>query len=180
MGFSPWAAVPARKPSLCGLSTGYKKTAFITMVYRLQGISVSEAVAYPYLPCSLIWVFAGLFLSRFHHSCLSQGLYSFFHPFLNTYSQRQHQIIWRFSCALQQVHWSQLGLVVSGKRQNLACLTDTAPVDQTPALRPWNIKQIQKHLWEHQLTLFLNKIFFFFFLIKDLLHIPLSAVIPFI
>lgn len=81
MGFSPWAAVPARKPSLCGLSTGYKETAFITMVYRLQGISVSEAVAYPYLPCSLIWVFAGLFLSRFHHSCLSQGLYSFFPPF---------------------------------------------------------------------------------------------------
>lgn len=42
-----------------------------------KGISPPAPVAHPYLPCSLIWVSAGLFLSHFHCSCLPQPLQCF-------------------------------------------------------------------------------------------------------
>lgn len=71
MDFSPWATAPARKPYL------------VWTLHRLQGNNLHHCnletageflLMHLYLPCSLIWVSAGLFLSHFHGFCVSQWL----------------------------------------------------------------------------------------------------------
>lgn len=140
-GFSPWATVPAREPSLVWTPQITRKHTASLQSMDCRRISPPAPVAHPYLPCSLMWVSAGLSLLHFHCFYLSQWLHSVCYTFSTVFSQRHHQII-KLSCALQQVHWSQLGLAVTGKRQNLALFTEATPAG--PSLTPWYIKQIQK------------------------------------
>lgn len=157
MGSSPWATVPARKPSL------------VWTLHRLQGNNLhhySLGTAGEFLLQHLQHILSSLFsdlgvwrvfFSHIFIAPVSQNgctVFSTLFKHFFTESPPDHLTGSAVPCSRSiGASWDRLCLA-KGRTWPLS----QWPPLQTPALISWYIKQIQKHPWEHQLKV-LNKMY---------------------